>query len=55
MMISVFDFKEELSRKEIATDINEVVVLYRLLKDKELEFFEDRYILFKSKLTINVL
>lgn len=51
IMINVFDFKEELSRREIALDINEVVVLYRLFKDKELEFFEDRYILLKSKLT----
>ena len=53
IMISIFDFKEELSRREIALDINEVVVLYRLFKEKELEFFEDRYILFKSKLIID--
>ena len=53
IMVSVFDFKEELSRREIAIDINEVVVLYRLFKDKEFEFFEDRYILAKSRLTID--
>lgn len=53
IMVSMFDFKEELSRREVAIDINEVVVLYRLFKDKELEFFEDRYILAKSRLTID--
>lgn len=53
IMISIIDFKEELSRRKIAIDINEVVVLYRLFKDKELEFFEDRYILAKSRLTID--
>ena len=51
--IRIIDFKEELSKREIAIDINEVVVLYRLFKDKELEFFEDRYILGKSRLTID--
>lgn len=53
IMISIFDFKEELSRREIAIEINEVVVLYRFVKDKELECFEDGYILAKSKLTID--
>lgn len=53
IVISVFDFKEELSIREISIDINEVVVLYRLFKEKKLEFFEDRYILAKSRLTID--
>lgn len=53
IMISIIDFKEELSIREIAIDINEVVVLYRLFKEKKLEFFEDRYILAKSRLTID--
>lgn len=53
IMISIFDFKEDLLKREIAIDISEVVVLYRLFKDKELEFFEDRYILAKSRLTID--
>lgn len=53
ILLSVFDFKEELLRREIAIDRNEVVVLYRLFKDKELEFFEDRYILAKIRLTID--
>ncbi|MEG1793100.1 MAG: hypothetical protein RR294_05820 [Bacilli bacterium] len=53
IVISVFDFKEELLIREISIDINEVVVLYRLFKEKKLEFFEDRYILAKSRLTID--
>ncbi|MGL5575927.1 sigma factor-like helix-turn-helix DNA-binding protein [Cetobacterium sp.] len=53
IMINISDFKAELSRKDIALDINEVVVLYKLFKGLELEFFEDRYILAKSKLKID--
>lgn len=53
IMINISDFKAELSRKNVALDINEVVVLYRLFKGVELEFFEDRYILVKSKLKID--
>lgn len=53
IMINISDFKAELSRKKIALDINEVVVLYKLFKELELEFFEDRYILAKSKLKID--
>lgn len=53
IMINISDFKAELSRKNIALDINEVVVLYKLFKGVELEFFEDRYILAKSKLKID--
>lgn len=53
IMINISDFKAELSRKDIALDINEVVVLYKLFKGVELEFFEDRYILAKSKLKID--
>ncbi|MGL5623273.1 sigma factor-like helix-turn-helix DNA-binding protein, partial [Cetobacterium sp.] len=53
IMINRSYFKAELSRKDIALDINEVVVLYKLFKGLELEFFEDRYILVKSKLKID--
>lgn len=53
IMINTSDFKAELSRREIALDINEVIVLYKLFKGVELEFFEDRYILVKSKLKID--
>lgn len=53
IMINISDFKIELSRRETALDINEVVVLYKLFKGVELEFFEDRYILAKSKLKID--
>ena len=53
IMINISDFKAELSRREIALDINEVIVLYKLFKGVELEFFEDRYILVKSKLKID--
>ncbi|MCX3067543.1 hypothetical protein OQE61_08530 [Cetobacterium somerae] len=52
-MINISDFKAELSRRDVALDINEVVVLYKLFKGVELEFFEDRYILAKSKLKID--
>lgn len=53
IMINISDFKAELSGKDVALDINEVVVLYKLFKGVELEFFEDRYILAKSKLKID--
>lgn len=53
IIINIFDFKAELSRREIALDINEVIVLYKLFKGVELELFEDRYILAKSKLKID--
>ncbi|WP_407535737.1 hypothetical protein [Cetobacterium somerae] len=53
IMINISDFKVELSRRDVALDINEVVVLYKLFKGLELEFFEDRYILAKSKLKID--
>ncbi|MGL5021767.1 MAG: sigma factor-like helix-turn-helix DNA-binding protein [Cetobacterium sp.] len=53
IMINISDFKAELSRREIALDINEVVALYKLFKGVELEFFEDRYILAKSKFKID--
>lgn len=53
IMINTSDFKVELSRRDVALDINEVVVLYKLFKGLELEFFEDRYILAKSKLKID--
>lgn len=53
IMINISDFKEELSRREIVLGINEVVVLYKLFKGVELEFFEDRYILAISKLKID--
>lgn len=53
IMINISDFKAELSRREVGLDLNEVVVLYKLFRGKELEFFEDRYILAKSKLKID--
>lgn len=53
IMVNISDFKVELSRREITLGINEVVVLYKIFKDLELEFFEDRYILVKSKLKID--
>lgn len=53
IMVNISDFKVELSRGEITLGINEVVILYKIFKDLELEFFEDRYILVKSKLKIN--
>lgn len=53
IMINISDFKEELLRREIALDISEVVVLYKLFKGVELESFEDRYILAKSKFKID--
>ncbi|MEG2347781.1 MAG: sigma factor-like helix-turn-helix DNA-binding protein [Cetobacterium sp.] len=53
IIINIFDFKAELLRRYIALDINEVVVLYKLFKGLELEFFEDRYILVKSKTKID--
>ena len=53
IMINISDFKAELSRREVALDINEVIVLYKLFKGIELEFFEDRYILAKNKLKID--
>lgn len=53
IMVNISDFKVELSRREITLGINEVVVLYKIFKDLELEFFEDRYILVKSILKIN--
>ena len=53
IMINISDFKAELSRREVALDINEVIVLYKLFKGVELEFFEDRYILTTSKLKID--
>ena len=54
IMINISEFKVELSRRDVALDINEVevVVLYKLFKGLELEFFEDRYLLAKSKLKI---
>lgn len=53
IMISISEFKAELSRRGIASDINEVRVLYKLLKNKEIYFIEDRYILNESILNIN--
>lgn len=53
IMINISDFKAELSREDVALDINEVVVLYKLFKGVELELFEDRYILAKNKLKID--
>lgn len=53
IIINISDFKAELSRRDVALDINEVIVLYKLFKCLELEFFEDRYILAKSKLKID--
>ncbi|MGL5023234.1 MAG: sigma factor-like helix-turn-helix DNA-binding protein [Cetobacterium sp.] len=53
IMVNISDFKAELSRRDVALDINEVIVLYKLFKGVELEFFEDRYILAKSKLKID--
>lgn len=53
IMINISDFKAELSRRGVGLDLNEVVVLYKLFRGKELEFFEDRYILAKSKLKID--
>ncbi|MGL4867033.1 MAG: hypothetical protein ACRC4S_00010, partial [Cetobacterium sp.] len=53
IMISIPEFKAELSRRSIASDINEVRVLYKLLKNKEIYFIEDRYILNESTLNIN--
>lgn len=53
IMVNISDFKDELLRREIALDINEVVALYKLFKGVELEFFEDRYILAKSKFKID--
>lgn len=53
IMVNISDFKTELSRRDVALDINEVIVLYKLFKGVELEFFEDRYILAKSKLKID--
>lgn len=53
IMINISDFKAKLSRKDVALDINEVVVLYKFFKGVELEFFEERYILVKSKLKID--
>ncbi|MGL5594654.1 MAG: sigma factor-like helix-turn-helix DNA-binding protein [Cetobacterium sp.] len=53
IMVNISDFKAELSRRNVVLDINEVVVLYKLFKGVELEFFEGRYILAKSKLKID--
>lgn len=53
IMVNISDFKAELSRRNVVLDINEVVVLYKLFKGLELEFFEERYILVKSKLKID--
>lgn len=53
IIISIPEFKAELSRRSIASDINEVRVLYKLLKNKEIYFIEDRYILNESTLNIN--
>lgn len=52
IMINISDFKEELSRREIALDINEIIVLYKLLKNKEIELLEGRYMLSYNRLNI---
>lgn len=52
IMINISDFKEELSRREIALDINEIIVLYKLLKNKEIELLEERYMLSDNRLNI---
>lgn len=52
IMINISDFKEELSRREIVLDINEIIVLYKLLKNKEIELLEERYMLNDSRLNI---
>lgn len=53
IMINISDFKAELSRREVVLDINEVIVLYKVFKGVELEFFENRYILAETKLNID--
>lgn len=52
IMINITDLKDELLIRKIPLDINEVVVLYKLFKNKKIEFLEENYILSDNKLNI---